>query len=431
MRQRERIISATQTATAALAAYAGVGLLHRLWPSLPFYAPSAAILCVLFARFTSNTKARILQQISVVLFAALMALLPVGQISPGEFDYGLLALTIIASLLQATNSRAQALGTILLRLVILSLVVPAPFGAATHGNRVAVSVVSTVIALMCTWIAEKIWSRHTTHSSAPTVKTDARAFMKRPVTRRGLQLCAAVLTAIVIGQVFFPKELDWLVLSAFLVGAGATSRGHAVMKGVQRFLGACLGTIFGTLFAVHITLHGNYVAAVTFAFLFLTLYARTYAYWLWALGVTLILGLLHSSQPSGTNMLDTRLIEVAIGSACAVLTSYTILPIRTRDVFRKLSLQTLGTVKTAYEALESGVDSKEVIAQANQALTRLQKVARVSRLIGQRRHSSAQVLALLGQAVADLNVIASDKLRARSAAETLPSLMRRIKELLS
>lgn len=418
MIQQQRIYGALRLTVGALGAYLLASALHRLITSASIAAVSAAILVVLWSNPTKNVRPEGWQLADLIAFAVLLAILPIHTLTPKELDYVLLALTILAGILQSVNSKFQAGGKILLRLVIMSLVVPPPFIGA-QGGRVLGTLCTVGVAAMSIY-AIGLLSPREARASRHSTTVDPRPFLKRPATRRGLQLSLAVGVSIVLGQWLFPRDSHWVVLSAFVIGAGAVSRGHVVMKGLERFLGAIAGTVIASVIAFAQVTSWRYPASIVlFSILCLAAYGRTYAYWIWALGVTLMISLLQAIEHVGTGSLDVRLLQTAIGSLCVILISYFVLPIRARDVFKKMARDAWKAAKTAADTLatEPGdyATTKQSVDAATRAFTSLQSAARSSGMIGPHRRNKPEVLVAIGDAVSSLQTLAAQDMTPTTA----------------
>lgn len=418
MTQQQRVYGALRLTAGALGAYLLASALHKLITSASIAAVSAAVLVVLWSNPTKNVRPQGWQLVGVVAFAVLLALLPLQRLSPEGLDYALLALTILASALQSMNGRFQAGGKILLRLVIMSLVVPAPFASA-QGDKVLGTLCTTGAVATCIY-GIGLLSPREAYVSRHSTTADPRPFLKRPATRRGLQLSLAVGISIALGQWLFPHDSHWVVLSAFVIGAGSVSRGHVAVKGLERFLGAIAGTVMASVVTLTQVTSWPYLnGAALFLILCLAAYGRTYSYWMWALGVTLMITLLQTIEHVSTSPLDIRLLQMAIGSLCVILISYFVLPIKARDVFKKLAWDAWRAAKTAADTLaaEPGnrTTAKQSVDAAVRAFSSLQLAARSSGMVGPHRRNRPKPEALT--AIGDV----ASSLQALAAQDTVPT----------
>jgi hypothetical protein len=243
------------------------------------------------------------------------------------------------------------LGTLISLPFIALLVVPVPVDAATA--RTWWPAVFALLAfgwvLACHLLAWRTGfltppphatTHATAHMTAPaTASTTAAVRRPRrlaPSTRMAVQLAVGLAVSYALGRWLFPVHWPWLVLSCYVVCSGNRGRGDVLHKGVLRLAGALAGTIVATLVAGQLAAGDRWAIALLFVVMALALWARGRSYAYWAAGVTAMVALLHGYVGvGGTGELGQRLAGVALGAAIGVLASWLVLPVRSRDAFRK------------------------------------------------------------------------------------------------
>jgi hypothetical protein len=155
-------------------------------------------------------------------------------------------------------------------------------------------------------------------------------------TRMAVQLGIGLAASYVLGRWLYPQHWPWLVLSCFVVCSGNRGRGDVLHKGLQRLIGASAGTVVATLVAGWIPAGDRWAIALLFAVMALALWARGISYAYWAAGVTAMVALLHGyAGIGGPGEVADRMGGVVLGALIGVLASWFVLPVRSRDAFRK------------------------------------------------------------------------------------------------
>ncbi len=384
MTDREKRLNAMLGITgSAIVAYMIASLLNRVQHAIQLPAVSGAVLAVITVRPTSErlTQSRFLQLFSVPLIVVGLALMPLDKLSRSEFDYLLLGLTIVATSLQMISRGAAMSGQLIIKVVMLALIAP-PFVSGTIGHRGLVAYLTTTIAAVCVCLIEyllaSIFPQQKSFSTVtPTATPRDLPLLKRSSVRRSIQLCIAVAIAILVGQWLFPSDSHWMVLSVFIVGAGAISRGHAFLKGFERLAGACIGTVFGALL-VHFSSYIPSSEVLVFTILGVVSFWRPTFYWAWAVGTTLLASMLHLVSSSGSLQLGLRLEEIVAGSAIAIVISYFILPIKTRRVLQKYAWDAWKASRQALQLIDGPhkLEEIEALHHADESLHKLQTMMR-------------------------------------------------------
>ncbi|MET8140034.1 FUSC family protein [Sphaerisporangium sp. NPDC005288] len=179
-------------------------------------------------------------------------------------------------------------------------------------------------------------------SPSPSPLSSSAAASGSVHTRLAAQSALALALAFTAGHLLFPAHWPWTVVTALVVTIGARSRGHVLHKGAQRFAGALAGAGTATLIAGPVT--GHPVAAVVgiFAYLLVGLILRQVDYAYWSFCMTSMLALLYGLLgQAGPAFLGGRLLQIVLGTVCAVLPAFVLLPIRTEAVVRRNLSRTL------------------------------------------------------------------------------------------
>ncbi|MBW0106227.1 FUSC family protein [Pseudonocardia sp. KRD291] len=153
-------------------------------------------------------------------------------------------------------------------------------------------------------------------------------------TRQAVQVGVATSLAIVVGELISPARWYWAVIAAFVVFAGASSRGDVLSRGWERVLGTAGGVVAGMLLAL--VVGGNLVLSLVllFACVFLALYLVKISQAMMAFWITAVLALLYGviGQFSVATLL-LRVEETAIGGVLGMLAAFLVLPTRSRTAF--------------------------------------------------------------------------------------------------
>jgi hypothetical protein len=258
----------------------------------------------------------------------------------------------------ATWSR---IGTIASLPFIALLVVPVPVSAATARTLwpalfALVAFAWALAAHVLAWVTGFLEPPLV----APTPTDPARARPGRPgrlsaSTRMAAQLAVGLATAYAVGRWLFPEHWPWLVLSCYVVCSGNRGRGDVLHKGVLRLGGALVGTAVATLVADLFPAGDRWAIVLLFAVMGVALWARQVSYAYWAGAVTAMLALLHGYVGiGGVGQLGDRLLGVALGALVGVVASWLVLPVRSRDSFRRRWADGLAAVSELLGALRTG-----------------------------------------------------------------------------
>ncbi|MBL7547124.1 FUSC family protein [Frankia sp. AgB1.9] len=154
-------------------------------------------------------------------------------------------------------------------------------------------------------------------------------------TKMAAQMAVGLGAAFAVGRWAFPYHWPWLVVTAYIVAAGNRGRGDVAVKSLSRLAGGAVGTVAATVAVSTAPAHSPWTVVAIFVVLAVALVLRNLHYAFWAAGVTSMLALLYGYFGlTSTHVLDERLEAIAVGSVLAVVASWLVLPIRTRDVTR-------------------------------------------------------------------------------------------------
>ncbi|HUC18081.1 MAG TPA: FUSC family protein [Acetobacteraceae bacterium] len=180
-----------------------------------------------------------------------------------------------------------------------------------------------------------------------------------PALRRVAQAVLAIGIAVLLGGIILPGRWYWAAFAAFVVFLGTRSRGESIAKALQFLAGTIAGVVGGTLIATALSGH-PYVSLVCIIIaVFLAFQASTAAYEVMMFWITVLLGLLFGLLGYFTpDLLLTRLIETAIGSASGVAIAAVVWAIPTRDAVAEAAHAYFAVfaslVETAGRSLASG-----------------------------------------------------------------------------
>jgi hypothetical protein len=265
-----------------------------------------------------------------VLAAAVGALMAAW---PAAGDPLFVAVMAGAVWLRRFGARAARIGTLAALPFVAMLVTPVPPGHGP-GQLLRAALVSAVA--VATVAAIQPLLRRLSPATAPAPARPRAGRRLSPATRMAAQLAVALGAALLAGRLLFPGHWPWLVLSAYLVNAGAAGRGDVAHKAVLRLAGAAGGTVLATLLAAAVPAHRPGTVVAIFAVLAVAAALRAHSYTWWAAGVTTALSLLYGYYGrAAPTLLADRLAAIALGAALGVAAAWLVLPIRSRDVLRR------------------------------------------------------------------------------------------------
>ncbi|WP_017935517.1 FUSC family protein [Nocardioides sp. Iso805N] len=330
----------------------------------------ATVLAVTLARVMAKERPRVaapyLLRVAALPLIALAAsevgrLLAHHQVLGGAAFVAILAGAVYLRRFGAWWTR---LGTLASLPFIALLVVPVPVGAATARTwwPALFALVAFGWVLACQLLAWATGFVPMPREAQGSVSA-RRPGRLAPSTRMAAQLAVGLAVSYVLGRWLLPDHWPWLVLSCYVVCSGNRGRGDVLHKGVLRLVGALAGTAVATLVAGRLVAGDRWAIVLLFAVMAVALWARERSYAYWAAGVTAMVALLHGYVGvGGAGELGERLVGVALGAAIGVLVSWSVLPIRSRDAFRKRRGEALMALKQLRDALGRGDGAASVAA---------------------------------------------------------------------
>lgn len=220
--------------------------------------------------------------------------------------------------------------------------------------------------------------------------------LRRPEVRAAVQVTCATAMAIVLGQLVSPNRWYWAVITAFVVFISANSRGELLVRAWHRTAGTVLGVIAGILVATQVT--GNLVAelSVILVCVFLAFYFAGYFYAAMTFFITTMLGTLYGILGVfNASVLETRLLETAVGAAAGVLAAVVVLPTKTHTLVRTNWGELLRSLRTFLRGTGTNISEKatatgllESVRDIDDRLQQLLNSARplTNYRVGQRSH---------------------------------------------
>ncbi len=261
---------------------------------------------------------------------------------------GALALSVM---LRGRGADARVIGRAVALPFIAMLIVPVPPIADLRGRLL--TILAALLSLIVAMLAQRVALPAAVQGAPEPPRTST--LKPPPYTRMALQLGAALLGAFAIGGRFFPAHWPWIVLTVYIVCAGARGRADALHKGLLRLGGALVGGIGIVAVAPIVHAGGPATAATLFLTLFAGLALRERSYAFWAAATTIIVGILMAMEGSFTaGDFAARIACILIGAALGIGAAAFIYPIRTSDIARRR----LATLLGRFERLaDDGIES--------------------------------------------------------------------------
>lgn len=258
----------------------------------------------------------------------------------------------------------------------------------------------------------------------------------RASTKMAIQMGVGLGVAYALGTWWFPQHWPWMVLSAFVVASGNRGRGDVVNKGLLRLAGALVGTAGATALANAFATGNRWAVVLLFAVMVGSVWLRPLSYAYWAAGVTAMLALLHGYYGEhGIGLLGERLEGIAIGAAIAVVVAWLVVPVRSRDSFRRRLADALAAISellTAQRAHPEDVaDARSDLAYAITQLELVEPAWRLhARVFGREPGHPAELVRRivdLGQALQSVPPYAAGREEQVAWARQLGSVRKRLR----
>ena len=217
----------------------------------------------------------------------------------------------------------------------------------------------------------------------------------QPTTRTAIQVAVAGTLAILVGGLVAPGQWFWAVITAFVVFAGANSRGELLVRAWSRTAGTLGGVIAGVVVASLVTGHVALQGAVVLLCVFLAFYLLPVSYGLMTFFVTTMLGVLYGLLGRfSVAFLEIRLLETVIGAVAGAVAALLVLPTRTRGVVREQVAAFLapvaGLLRGAADDLRAGADVRPLAAEARDVDTQMHALLVSARPFGSYRFGDAR-----------------------------------------
>ncbi|HWO64900.1 MAG TPA: FUSC family protein, partial [Umezawaea sp.] len=217
----------------------------------------------------------------------------------------------------------------------------------------------------------------------------------KPTTRTAIQVAVAGTLATVVGGLVAPGQWFWAVITAFVVFAGANSRGELLVRAWSRTLGTLGGVIAGVVVASLVTGHVVLQGAVVLVCVFLAFYLLPVSYGLMTFFVTTMLGVLYGLLGRfSVAFLEIRLLETVIGAIAGAVAALLVLPTRTRGVVREqvaaFLVPVTGLLRGAADDLRTGTDVRPLAAESRDVDTQMHALLISARPFGSCRFGDAR-----------------------------------------
>ena len=216
-----------------------------------------------------------------------------------------------------------------------------------------------------------------------------------PTTRTAVQVVVAGALSIYIGGLAAPGQWFWAVITAFVVFAGANSRGELLVRAWSRTIGTLAGVVAGVLVATVVTGYVAAQGAVVLLCVFLAFYLLPLSYGLMTFFVTTMLGVLYGLLGRfSVAFLEIRLLETVIGAAAGAAAALLVLPTHTRGRIAEQAEAFLTPVaellRAAADDLRSGADVRPLAAEARDVDTQMHALLVSARPLGSYRFGDAR-----------------------------------------
>jgi uncharacterized membrane protein YccC len=216
-----------------------------------------------------------------------------------------------------------------------------------------------------------------------------------PTTRTAVQVVVAGALSIYIGGLVDPGQWFWAVITAFVVFAGANSRGELLVRAWSRTVGTLAGVVAGVVVASVVTGHVAAQGAVVLVCVFLAFYLLPLSYGLMTFFVTTMLGVLYGLLGRfSVAFLEIRLLETAIGAAAGAAAALLVLPTRTRGRVREQAgaffTPVAELLRAAADDLRCGADVRSLATEARDVDTQMHALLVSARPLGSYRFGDAR-----------------------------------------
>ena len=219
----------------------------------------------------------------------------------------------------------------------------------------------------------------------------------KPSTKKAYQALVAGTLAIIVGQVIYPTQPYWVLLTTFVVLLGTQSIGRIYAKGFERSLGTIIEVpVLGFTLAKLVSGYSTLEILAIFLVLFLAYYLITVSYTLMNVFITMMLAFLYDVLMGGITLylIGARVIDSIAGAAIALAVSTFIFPKKTKDMVAESLNDYLKELKpyltTYVKGFTENATIKELSNNAFQLDEKLQKIKDEADPLVQNGESPAQ-----------------------------------------
>lgn len=160
--------------------------------------------------------------------------------------------------------------------------------------------------------------------------------------RQAIQLSAAGIFAILLGEIVSAERWYWAVLTAFIVFLGTSSSSEIRSRAWARVLGTAFGVIAAMLLSFLVLRHKDLAFAVLMFALFATVYTLRLSYAVFTFFLTTVIFMLYLLLGMfNDQLLVLRLVETALGALLGGLAAALLLPISTKRVLFNVTVEAL------------------------------------------------------------------------------------------
>ncbi len=166
--------------------------------------------------------------------------------------------------------------------------------------------------------------------------------------RQAIQLTAAGIVAMVLGEIISADRWYWAVLTAFFVFVGTSSSAETRLRAWARALGTAIGVVAGILISYPMFGHNDAAFAALIVSLFLTVYTVRLSYAAFTFFITIDIAILYIILGLFSDrLLILRLIETALGALLGGSAAVLLLPISGKHVLFNVTMEALRRLDAA------------------------------------------------------------------------------------
>jgi hypothetical protein len=175
-----------------------------------------------------------------------------------------------------------------------------------------------------------------------------------PTLRQAIQISAAGILAIALGEIISADRWYWAVITAFFVFIGTSSAGETRARAWSRVTGTAFGVTAGVLLSYLVRGHEHLALAVLMLSLFVAVYANRWSFAFFTGFITIVIAMLYVALGIFYNqLLELRLVETALGAVLGGTAAALLLPISSKTVLLNVTVEAL---KRLNDVVKSAVD---------------------------------------------------------------------------